>query len=362
MVENTSGLSSDFIICPGEIVNDVLTDRNMLQSELAQRTGYTEAYVSQVISGHKRISTQFAKKLEYALGVDAAFWLNLQANHDAELATFNEQYSITEEECDILKLLKEPVKYLRGKGLITAEGDSLCVIELRKILRVGSLTNIPKLTYGGAFRIKSPVSVDVYVLCAWIRLCELATEQIEISSGLDVNKLISKIPEIKALMFAPTENMAQGLQDIFAECGIAFCVMKNFRGAPVQGYIKHRPDGTLLMAMTIRKSFADIFWFTLFHEIGHVINDDLGSADSFVDFLFDGPSEKQADKFAADTLLDPVSYTAFVGYGDYSIESINRYAELQKVKNYIVIGRLQKDGLLDYSHFAAEKIRYKWAE
>ena len=36
----------------------------------------------------KNISPDFAKKLEYALGIDAIFWINLQTNYDKELLEF----------------------------------------------------------------------------------------------------------------------------------------------------------------------------------------------------------------------------------------------------------------------------------
>ena len=43
----------------------------------------------------------FAKKLEYALGIDASFWINLQANHDKELADFEEVNGISDEELEL---------------------------------------------------------------------------------------------------------------------------------------------------------------------------------------------------------------------------------------------------------------------
>ena len=59
---------------------------------------------------------------------------------------------------------------------------------------------------------------------------------------------------------------------------IDFSVMKNFRGAPVQGYIFRRSDGVYQMVLTIRGAFADIFWFSLFHELGHIVNGDIGKS------------------------------------------------------------------------------------
>lgn len=82
--QNTIGLSSDFIIHPGETLVEVLKDRKMSQKELAIKTGVSEKYISAVISGQQNISSSFANKLEYALGIEKEFWMNLQANYERE--------------------------------------------------------------------------------------------------------------------------------------------------------------------------------------------------------------------------------------------------------------------------------------
>lgn len=82
--QNIIGLSSDFIIHPGETLAEVLKDRKMSQKELAIKTGMTEKYISTVISGQENMSSSFANKLEYALGIETEFWMNLQANYERE--------------------------------------------------------------------------------------------------------------------------------------------------------------------------------------------------------------------------------------------------------------------------------------
>lgn len=88
MVEKKIGLSHNFIIHPGETIAEFLEERNMSQKELAIRCGVSEKHISTVISGQKNISVDFAKKLEYAFGIDAIFWINLQTNYDKELLEY----------------------------------------------------------------------------------------------------------------------------------------------------------------------------------------------------------------------------------------------------------------------------------
>lgn len=85
MKEKKIGLSHNFIIHSGETVKEFLEERNMLQKELAMRCDVSEKYISTIICGEKNISDDFAERLEYAFGIDANFWINLQSNYDKEL-------------------------------------------------------------------------------------------------------------------------------------------------------------------------------------------------------------------------------------------------------------------------------------
>lgn len=74
----------EWLIHPGEIISDILEERSLTQKELAQRAGVSETSLSGVICGKNDISKELAMGLECALEVPSSFWLNLQANYDAE--------------------------------------------------------------------------------------------------------------------------------------------------------------------------------------------------------------------------------------------------------------------------------------
>ena len=358
------GLSPDLIIHPGETLTEILEDRDMSQKELAIRTGMTEKHISTIVKGQKNISVAFAKKLEYALGIDASFWINLQANYDRELLEFEEVNNITEEELGILKPLKQITEYMVSRRwLIENINEAEKVLCLRKILAVSNLTAIPHITYNAAYRaqVATNINVDTYVLYAWQRICELVTKDIVVSDELNIPLLRDSISEIKKLMFEDI-NIVQGkLEKIFAKCGIAFKIVKHFKGAPVQGFIKKTDDEKLILCMTIRQNRADIFWFTLFHEIGHIINDDIKQR--FIDFSsIQSDIEAKADAFARDVLMNARDYKEFVMKRDFSVSAIDAFARKQGVKSYIVIGRLQSDEILGWEQYNEKIVYYKWAE
>ena len=67
---------------------------------------------------------------------------------------------------------------------------------------------------------------------------------------------------------------------LFAENGIDFCVIDSFRGAPVHGYISGMRNGSYQLLLTILGNYADVFWFSLFHELGHIVNGNVSKSGS----------------------------------------------------------------------------------
>jgi len=360
MEEKKIGISRDLVIHPGETIGDVLEERGIMQTELATRTGVSSAYVSNVIAGKKDISANFAMGLEYALGVPKSFWLNLQANYKAELLELNKEQTIIEEERTAWNELKEVVKYLRQKGVMPArEKKDEAILSLRKVLQISNISNLRKMIPVGEFRMATKTTINPYVLGAWIRWCQIIGDNERIETQFDVRQIDSLIADIKKVMLQDDENFPNDLKVVMSKYGISFSVVMNFKGAPVQGYISQKSDRTYHMVLTIRGAFADIFWFSLFHEIGHIVNGDVAKNPKFIDGGNDETKEVAANRFASDKLLHPRSYVEFVEKGDFSIEAIKSYAISQSVKPYIIIGRLQKEQYLAYSCFSEYKLRYK---
>ena len=174
MAKNMNGLSREFIIHPGETLKEILEDRQMSQKELAIRTDVTEPHVSSIVNCQKAISVSYAKKLEYALGIDASFWVNLQANYDKELADFEEINGISDQELEILKRLSSIVKHLKEIRILEPEAHGpMLVISLRRFLNISSLTRIPQISQTGAYRLATATNIDPFVLFTWLRMCDL---------------------------------------------------------------------------------------------------------------------------------------------------------------------------------------------
>jgi len=367
MAAKKIGISRELLIHPGETIAEVLEERGISQAELAAGTGVSTAYVCNVIAGKKDISARFAYALEYVLGVPKSFWLNLQAHYDAQLLEVNEAETITEAERIVREALKEVVQYLRRKNRMPmAEKKDASILSLRKALQVSNLANLRTISEDvmtkqgehGRFHMAAQKEVNPYVLGAWVRMCQIAGQSMMPKGGYREEKSHELIQALKNIMLQEKADVYVKLQETFSNYGICFSIAHSFQGAPVYGYVARKREDVYQLVLTIRDTSVDSFWFALFHEIGHVVNGDIGKSSRFVDNGDDELKELEADLFARNKLIAQESYSYFLSTENLEIESIKRFAASQNVLPYIVIGRLQKEKKLANDSFSEYNFYY----
>lgn len=346
MAAKKTGIYDDFIIHPGETIADILEERGISQSELALTTGVTPAYVSNVISGKKDISARFAQALEYALDVPKTFWLNLQANYDAEVLAYIEKQTITPEELQILPELKDVLEYMSQivprNDLSTPENS---ILFLRRALRISNLGNLKNITTSGLYHAYPAASVNPSILGAWVRICQISDEQQFAHEGFQYRKLFELTQKLKDLAFqdisVPVENLIQLLENY----GILLSLKSAFPGAPVLGFVSRRGNNSYQMVIAVPPVHKDAFWHALFHELGHIANGDLGKSNRYLDTGTDKEKEKAADQFAKMHLVNKCDYEFFISENKFSYEAISAFASSQRIQPYLVHYLLHKDGI-----------------
>ena len=78
---NESNEIQDLVSPPGETILDILEELGWSRLELAQRTGYTQSHIDQLIEGNASITEEIALKLERVLGSTSGFWLHREAQY-----------------------------------------------------------------------------------------------------------------------------------------------------------------------------------------------------------------------------------------------------------------------------------------
>ena len=72
---------------PGEmLLEEFLKPLGLTQVELAERIGVSYPRVNELVRGKRAMTPDTALRLERLLGVEAQFWLNLQAHYELAVA------------------------------------------------------------------------------------------------------------------------------------------------------------------------------------------------------------------------------------------------------------------------------------
>ncbi len=356
MAQKLHHTSLDLLIHPGETIAELLEDRDITQKELAIRTGFTEKHISTVINGKKSISAKLAIRLENALDIPSSFWRNLQMNYDLELEEFTERNNITSNELEIAKEITHPVEVITGQA-IANNGSAFEVITLRQLLGVNNLETLAVLN-SGFYRGQFEVNTSNNIMYVWQYLSEKECET-QTENTLDIQKLIDYLPKIKDVMFEDAHKHISLIQHLLNECGVVFTVKRHVSKAPINGITVQTKNKRVMIAMTIRGKYVDIFWFSLFHELAHVINKDfLINQD---DISTTNLLEENADRFAMNALIDSGLYSKFIAEDNFTDEKIITFAKTVKVLPTIVAGRLMKEGYIPWNKNHL-RTKYEWSD
>jgi HTH-type transcriptional regulator/antitoxin HigA len=116
-------------------------------------------------------------------------------------------------------------------------------------------------------------------------------------------------------------------------------------------------DGNrIVVGLTARGKDADKFWFSLFHELAHIILGHIGQADGTTE-----EDEKAADSWSRDALISDGAFLEFTQGRNYSAANVCEYAKKLGIAPGILVGRLQNEGCIKYSMLNDLKEHYEMA-
>jgi HTH-type transcriptional regulator/antitoxin HigA len=293
---------SDLPIPPGEYLAEVLDAKGMAQAELARRIGRPIQAVNEIIKGEKAITPATALQFESALDVPAHIWTGLESRYQLIKARLEERKQLQKESAF---LPRTPYKQLADLDCVERTRDSERKIrELRRFYGVSSLANLPGIkAYEVSFRCGATRKASNYALAAWLRCAELRAAGVP-TDPFDKGKLRGALGDIRALSTKKPAEFMPELERLLAQCGVVLIRLPHFpRTYAHRATFWLGPDKAVLL-MSIRRKWGDIFWFSFFHEIGHIL---LHPKKTFIDEDQVIPElarqEKEADQFAEDLLI-----------------------------------------------------------
>ena len=71
---------------PGEIVKDELESRNISQRKFAALIGCSYSVLNEVLNGKRPVTTEYALRIEAAIGIKAYMLINIQSEYNLQTA------------------------------------------------------------------------------------------------------------------------------------------------------------------------------------------------------------------------------------------------------------------------------------
>lgn len=349
--------AANYAVAPGEYLEEWIDDQGMSQQHVAELLGSSRKHVNEIVNGRAPITRDTAMRLECVVGIPAKTWLKYEAMYQADLARLADEEDLAPHAGEI-----EPsaVAYLRGIGATkaTLRTPGKLVQDFLAFHRCGTWEAYDHLhesaltgDYALAALKESGATVDRTVLTTWLRAAEL-TETFERGREFKYSpdRLQAALPALRARAATPDSAMLRDIANMLANLGLVFMVVEPPKKFPLLGMTRWIDKRVPVIQQTGRWGKDGFVIWTLFHELGHVLNDPRG--EMHLEYRNEkqrtSAAEKAANKFALDTLFGDAGLSPFSGLTrDHEIAAAARRLGIAPG---VAVHQLHRRRLLNYSH------------
>lgn len=338
---------------PGDFIKEEIDARGWTQEDLAKILGKPAPTVNQIIKGKRAIIADTAARLAAAFGTSPEFWMNLESTWQLHRQGDVPEVARVRSRAHLYELV--PVREMAKRGwLRETKTPEDIQHELERFFSVPNLDDLPDMK--AAARASTGGKHATMTPAQWAWCCRAC----QVARMVDANRfLISRLPGViealRPLMSEPEE--VRHVPRVLADAGIRFVVVQHLNRTKMDGAALWPSKKRPVVAMSMRYSRIDYFWFTLLHELAHILNGDGKSVD--MDIL--GGREKKdkvedrANRQAAAWLVPREKLKSFISRTTplYSARRIQNFARRMGVHPGIIVGQLKFREELDWNRFSA---------
>jgi addiction module HigA family antidote len=350
----------DTVSSPGETLLETLETIGMPQVELARRMDRPVKTINEIIQGKASITAGTAMQLEQVLGVSASFWLRREQRYQEYLARHAEEHQRKK----WTRWLKEfPMQEMIRRGWISSSaGKAQQVSESLKFFGVASpeaWCNVWEHK-DVEYRTSSPLHSNFGAVTAWLRRGEIEAREIE-CAPYNAGVFRDALSRIRALTLESIHVVQEELIRLCANAGVAVVFVQEFPDTGIYGATQWLTPSKALIQLSFLHQTDDQFWFTFFHEAGHILRQGKRKIFLETDQRTQAHAELEADRFASNMLIDPVQWRQFIAGDSYRTRAgIVEFAQKLGIAPGIVVGRLQHEKLLPFDYYNELKRRLEW--
>lgn len=335
---------------PGMTLAEILAEKDMGAKEFAVRTGKPEKTISDVLNGRSGITTEMGILFEQVLKIPSHFWINRQRAYDEYLARVEYQKTI-EEGLEWSKTF--PYAKMASLGWVEpATKKEAKVINLFEYFEVSNTKGYYDFYHNQKllvnFRISLKDNENSGAIAAWLRQGEIQSDALNVPE-FDKKKLTEILPKLKTIMASQPNDFFSQIQALCNYAGVKVVHTPCLPKAPIHGSTRWLGDIPLIQ-LSGRYKRNDIFWFTFFHEIGHILLHGKKYI-SIENIEYDGENqayEKEANMFSANLLLSKEEEEEILRKVTLTDNDVINFAKEFKTHPAIIIGRLQHKELVPF--------------
>lgn len=351
----------DWFSKPGDTLLTLMEQRELTSEGLASRLGCSNAVVQGLLTGVVAVDSSLAIGLSRHVGGTPKFW---QARQETYQSALVRAASAIQKQTGEDWIRRFPHADMAKNGWIkrAKNRDEL----IKTYLAYFGVTNPTEweeryadFLKSTAFRTSRKFQSKVGPLSAWLRQGEIEAAQIQCSAW-NPKTLRERLQEIRILCKAKNpEYFLPRLRQACAEVGIAVVFVRTPPGCSASGATKFVSNKKAMVILSFRYLSDDHFWFTFFHEVGHLL---LHSASlTFIDGeeSISNQMETEANEFSERVLI-PLERQEQLADLKPNRDSIIRFAYSVGVSPGIVVGQMQHYNLIKRSQMNFLKRRFDW--
>nr|WHS69161.1 ImmA/IrrE family metallo-endopeptidase [Serratia marcescens] len=350
-----NGFNPDWVSAPGDTIIDLMDEHGFNEEELSRRVGLSLTKGRELISGDLILTEQIAYKLELLFKVSMNFWLSREdkfRKHKNEIIRQNNEWVQSLPTSDMSKLGWIP------KGLSGSRKIECC-------LNFFGVSSVPEwLSYyknkqtAIAFRKSDVFRTEEMAVITWLKKAEYISRK-QKTYAWDREVLKNSLGALRKHSLEPNPRVfLPVIRTILADAGVALVILPTPTGCPASGATCFFEPDKATLIMSFRYLRDDHFWFTLFHEVGHLV---LHNCEQHRIEGMKGLSEKEeqeANLFSSNVLIPPMYRAEFDSLNGRDWKNIIKFARKIGVSKGIVLGQLQYAKKIPYDHFSRFKVKY----
>lgn len=328
-------MEANYAVAPGAYLQEWAEESDLPQQAIADRLGRSRKFVNDLIHGRAKIDHALSLELGRVTPIPTEAWRRYEERFRADQARLRDEQQLAQH---FHEIPPETATYLRAKGFTRADKRSpgRLVADFLDFHGFGTwaayLDHVERVSEGdfalAARKEGQQAEVHPNALHTWLRLGELqqAFEQGR-AFRFDEERLRGALPDIKARTSTPDPEMLADVAELLAGAGVVFMIVEPPRKFPLFGMTRWIDRRVPVIQQTGRRQADGFITLTLFHEIGHILNDPRG--EFHLEFKTEkqrnSSAEKEANKFARAQLFGDAGIKAFEGLqSDHEIRAKSR--------------------------------------